>query len=237
MQNSSKAYGPLVGEITHVQKIRLFEIAYRVKRMEARNLYARVARPLPSAPAWEQLDTKISNYVPDITYPKQLCIHDLRKPQKQNKVSPVKKIFILITALIAPAVTHAELSSGAERDTCFKKNADIPAAYNCLSAKKDSSNKTLDVLIAETVRRIKANNIGPFNGKEDSKETSGDVYNRRFLDAQKDWKAYRDGLCLSIATELDEDAYDYQSYIDQCKINLNKNHSTEIAQMGLPPAS
>lgn len=142
-----------------------------------------------------------------------------------------------MTALIAPAVTHAELSSGPERDACFKQNADIPAAYNCLSEKRDASNKALDALIAETVRRIKANNIGPFNGKEDSKETSGDVYSRRFLDAQKSWKAYRDGLCLSVATELNEDAYDYQSYIDQCKIHLNKNHSDEIAQMGLPPVN
>lgn len=76
-----------------------------------------------------------------------------------------------------------------------------------------------------------------YNGKEDSPETAGDVYSRRFLDAQKKWKAYRDELCLSVATELDEDSYDYQSYIDQCQINLNRNHANEIAQMGLPPAN
>lgn len=47
----------------------------------------------------------------------------------------------------------------------------------------------------------------------------------------------RTQLCLSVATELNEDAYDYQSYIDQCQINLNKNHSAEITQMGLPPVN
>ncbi|MSE19021.1 DUF1311 domain-containing protein [Pantoea agglomerans] len=113
----------------------------------------------------------------------------------------------------------------------------MPTAYNCLSAKRDNSNKALDALIADTVKRIKANNVGPFNGKESSKETSGDVYSRRFLDAQKKWKDYRTQLCLSVTTELNEDAYDYQSYIDQCQINLNKNHSAEITQMGLPPVN
>jgi hypothetical protein len=142
-----------------------------------------------------------------------------------------------MVALIVPVIARAELSSGPERDSCFKQNEDIPAAYNCLSAKKDASNKALDALITDTVKRIKANNIGPFNGKETSKETSGEVYSRRFLDAQKTWRDYRTQLCLSVATELDEDAYDYQSYIDQCQINLNKNHSAEIAQMGLPPAN
>ena len=53
-----------------------------------------------------------------------------------------------------------------ERDFCFKQNKDIPLEYNCLSAKKEASNKKLDVLVAETVKRIKANNVGPFNDVE-----------------------------------------------------------------------
>lgn len=148
----------------------------------------------------------------------------------------MKKILIIMGALIAPLAAHAELSTGSERDACFKQNKDIPAAYNCLTAKKEDSSKKLDQLIAETVKRIKANNVGPFNGKEDNPETAGDVYSRRFLKAQKSWKDYREQLCLAVATELDEDAYDYQSYIDQCQINLNKNHASEITQMGLPAA-
>ncbi|GAA3915796.1 hypothetical protein GCM10022405_46180 [Gibbsiella dentisursi] len=71
-----------------------------------------------------------------------------------------------------------------------------------------------------------------YNGKEDSPYTAAVFWMRK-----KKWKAYRDELCLSVATELDEDSYDYQSYIDQCQINLNNNHANEIAQMGLPPAN
>lgn len=148
----------------------------------------------------------------------------------------MKTTFIIIfTTLITSAVAHAELSSGPEREICFKQNSNIPAAYNCLSSQKEASDKKVNALIAETVKRIKANNIGPFNGKEVNKETSGEVYSRRFLEAQQKWKAYRDELCLSVATELDEDSYDYLSYIEQCQINLNKNHIGEIQQMGLPP--
>ncbi|MEN3753802.1 lysozyme inhibitor LprI family protein [Mangrovibacter yixingensis] len=149
----------------------------------------------------------------------------------------MKRFIIVLTSLLAPLVAHAELSTGTERDTCFKKNTDISSDYNCLSAKREASSKKLDELIAETVKRIKANNIGPFNGKEGSSETAGDVYSHRFLDAQKKWKEYRDELCLSVATELDEDSDDYQSYIDQCVINLNKNHTNEIIQMNLPPVN
>ncbi|MFZ4832450.1 lysozyme inhibitor LprI family protein [Rouxiella sp. Mn2063] len=149
----------------------------------------------------------------------------------------MKKILIIFGSLLTPLAAHAELSAGPERDACFKQNKDIPSAYNCLAAKKDASSKKLDALIDETVKRIKANNVGPFNGKEENSETAGDVYSQRFLNAQKSWKGYRDELCLSVATELDEDADDYQSYIDQCKINLNKNHTNEIAQMGLPPVN
>jgi hypothetical protein len=44
----------------------------------------------------------------------------------------VKKVLILMVALIAPAMAQAELSSGPERNACFKQNEDIPTAYNCL---------------------------------------------------------------------------------------------------------
>lgn len=148
----------------------------------------------------------------------------------------MKKILIILGAIIFPLAANAELSAGQERDICFKQNKDIPSSYNCLSAQKEASDKKMDALITETVKRIKANNVGPFNGKQDNPETAGDVYSQRFLKAQKSWKDYRSQLCLAVATELDEDAEDYQSYIDQCEINLNKNHTSEIVQMGLPPA-
>ena len=75
--------------------------------------------------------------------------------------------------------------------------------------------------------------MGWFNGKENASVTSGDIYSRRFMKAQTLWKHYRQELCLAVATELDEEAYDYQSFIDQCEINLNKRHTEEISLLGL----
>lgn len=63
-----KVYGPLVGEITHQQQIRLFELAYQVKLNEARNLYRRLSHKIPDAPAWDQLEQKIRDVIVDIFY-------------------------------------------------------------------------------------------------------------------------------------------------------------------------
>ena len=63
-----KVYGPLVGEITHQQQIRLFEIAYQTKLREARSIYNRVAKTLSDAPTWHGLDRKIRDVVVDIFY-------------------------------------------------------------------------------------------------------------------------------------------------------------------------
>jgi len=112
----------------------------------------------------------------------------------------MNKFLFLLGFFIFPLTVKAELSIGQERDICFKNRKDIPSAYNCLSFKRKTSNNKLDALISETVKRIKENNVGPFNRKEYSKDTAGDVYSKRFLQAQKDWKSYRSKLCLSIAT-------------------------------------
>ncbi|SQK72299.1 Uncharacterised protein [Tatumella ptyseos] len=63
-----KVYGPLVGEITHEQQIRLFEIVYRIKSEEARSLYSRLAKNISGAPSWNRLDRKIRDVVVDIFY-------------------------------------------------------------------------------------------------------------------------------------------------------------------------
>nr|WP_115084771.1 lysozyme inhibitor LprI family protein [Pseudescherichia vulneris] len=103
--------------------------------------------------------------------------------------------------------------------------------------KKIESESQLEKTIIETNKGIKDNNVGLFNGKEDATKTSGEVYSQRFLHAQKLWKQYRKELCLAVATEINEDAYDYQAFIDQCEINLNKRHGEEIKMMGILPAS
>lgn len=63
-----KAYGALVGEINHQQQIHLFEITYRKKQDEARNLYVRERKFIPGAPSWNELDRKIKDVVVDIFY-------------------------------------------------------------------------------------------------------------------------------------------------------------------------
>lgn len=67
-QDFVKAYGPLVGEITHLQQLRLFEIAYKIKLVEAKNLYQRVSHTIPNAPPWENLNLKIRDVIVDIFY-------------------------------------------------------------------------------------------------------------------------------------------------------------------------
>lgn len=135
---------------------------------------------------------------------------------------------------ILPLPGIAALSESPEARECFKKY-NIPAKQDeCLSKARMDSETDLDALISETVKRIKANNIGWFNGKENASVTSGDIYSRRFMKAQTLWKHYRQELCLAVATELDEEAYDYQSFIDQCEINLNRRHKEDINLLGLP---
>ncbi|EOI5759202.1 peptidoglycan-binding protein [Cronobacter turicensis] len=54
-------YGPLVGEITHQQQIRLFEIAYQEQVIYAKGVYDRHVRRLniPNALPWSRIDTMI----------------------------------------------------------------------------------------------------------------------------------------------------------------------------------
>lgn len=61
-------YGPLVGEITHIQQIKLFEISYREKRVYAQFFYQKFSKSVKDAPSWEQLDLKIRDVVVDIFY-------------------------------------------------------------------------------------------------------------------------------------------------------------------------
>ncbi|WP_336981401.1 MULTISPECIES: peptidoglycan-binding protein [unclassified Cedecea] len=63
-----KVYGPLVGEITHQQQIRLFEIAYREKLEYTRSVYSRVSRRIPDAPAWQSFEQRIRDVLVDIFF-------------------------------------------------------------------------------------------------------------------------------------------------------------------------
>ncbi|MCF8581793.1 peptidoglycan-binding protein [Enterobacter ludwigii] len=63
-----KVYGPLVGEITHNQQIRLFEIVYREKLNYAKGVYARNSRRIPDALPWFKLDKITRDVFVDTIY-------------------------------------------------------------------------------------------------------------------------------------------------------------------------
>lgn len=63
-----KVYGPLVGEITHSQQIRLFEIVYREKLNYAKGVYSRNSRHVPDALPWFKVDKVIRDVFVDTIY-------------------------------------------------------------------------------------------------------------------------------------------------------------------------
>jgi hypothetical protein len=63
-----KVYGPLVGEITHHQQVRLFEIAYQEKRNYGKGVYSRNTRHVSDALLWSELDQKIRDVFIDTLY-------------------------------------------------------------------------------------------------------------------------------------------------------------------------
>ncbi|WP_314421072.1 lysozyme inhibitor LprI family protein [Pseudescherichia vulneris] len=144
---------------------------------------------------------------------------------------------IAVSLMYLPMLASAALYEGSEAKACFAQHADPNQQVSCLQQKKNESELQLEKIIIEKNKQIKSSNVGLFNGKEDATETAGEVYSQRFLHAQKLWKQYRKELCLAVATEINEDAYDYQVFIDQCEINLNKKHLEEIKMMGTVPAS
>lgn len=63
-----RVYGPLVGEISHTQQVRLFTLSYQKKAGEAQRLYAKISRDIPGAPGWASLDKKIKDVLVDIFF-------------------------------------------------------------------------------------------------------------------------------------------------------------------------
>ncbi|WP_330984653.1 MULTISPECIES: lysozyme inhibitor LprI family protein [Enterobacterales] len=143
------------------------------------------------------------------------------------------RIIILACLLFLTNSVQAEIFNGQETDTCFKKSDNHWVAQACVAGEKEKSNTALQRLIEKSVREIKDHNDGPFNDDVSSTKTYGDVYSQHFIDAQKHWIQYRETLCLGVASEVNEDAYDYPIFKDQCVINLNRSHTKEIAEMNL----
>ncbi|MEW5288931.1 peptidoglycan-binding protein [Erwinia papayae] len=63
-----KVYGPLIGEITHGQQIRLFKIVYREKLNYAKDVYSRNSRHVPDALIWYNVDKIIRDVFVDTIY-------------------------------------------------------------------------------------------------------------------------------------------------------------------------
>ena len=63
-----KVYGPLVGEITHQQQIRIFEISYREKKEYAKGVYDRNIVKIANPLSWEQIDIKIRDVFVDTIF-------------------------------------------------------------------------------------------------------------------------------------------------------------------------
>lgn len=143
------------------------------------------------------------------------------------------KVFFLVCLLLIAGSALAEIFDGHETDICFKKSDNHWLAQACVADEKEKSNKALQRLIEKSVREIKDHNDGHFNDDDNSTKTYGDVYSQHFIDAQKHWIQYRETLCLGVASEVNENAYDYPLFKDQCVINLNNNHTREIEEMNL----
>nr|WP_244968383.1 peptidoglycan-binding protein [Rosenbergiella australiborealis] len=63
-----KVYGSLIGEITHSQQIRLFEIVYREKLNYAKGVYSRNSRHVHNPLTWYKLDKIIRDVFVDTIY-------------------------------------------------------------------------------------------------------------------------------------------------------------------------
>lgn len=146
-----------------------------------------------------------------------------------------KMIFLFIAAF--PGIAGAALFEGVERNDCFKHQSDYHIAYECLSKKAEKSSLLIDKVIKKTNEKILKENDGPVFGSEDPNETIGELYSKHFISAQESWKKYKNELCLGVGSQIGKDTLDYQSFIDQCEINLNKNHLTELNMMDIssPP--
>ncbi len=70
-------YGPLVGEITHIQQVRLFDIAYREKLEFAKGVYDRQSKHIKNHVTWSALDHKIRDVFVDTIYQGNQSAHEM----------------------------------------------------------------------------------------------------------------------------------------------------------------
>lgn len=63
-----RIFGPLVGEITHLQQINLFLIVYKEYKTTAERIYKHFSSRIDGSVSWEHLDTRIRDVFIDTLY-------------------------------------------------------------------------------------------------------------------------------------------------------------------------
>ncbi|MFS2222843.1 lysozyme inhibitor LprI family protein [Pantoea sp. B65] len=142
----------------------------------------------------------------------------------------ITTILFIFTSLTC--IASSVLYQGQERSDCFAGYSHASDAVNCIHDKWNSSNNQLESLIKNTALEINNNQnyIDPF--ENDSNNTKGDIYQKRFIESQKVWEKYKEAYCLALLTPLDTDGFDYHPTLEQCEINMNKRRIEEINMMG-----
>ncbi len=79
-----KVYGPLVGEITHHQQIKLFYIAYKEKLDYGKGVYYRQSRHVPNALPWNRVDEEIREVFIDTLYQGNVTASEMVKIMASN---------------------------------------------------------------------------------------------------------------------------------------------------------
>ncbi|MDR7343836.1 peptidoglycan hydrolase-like protein with peptidoglycan-binding domain [Pantoea alhagi] len=88
-------FGPMIGEITHQQQIRLFDVIYPQYVSLAKGYYFRHTKKLqiiPDAVSWEAIDSKIKDVYIDIVYQGVDDITQLVKAVASNDKDELKKL-------------------------------------------------------------------------------------------------------------------------------------------------
>ncbi|PWW09216.1 hypothetical protein DES37_106340 [Mangrovibacter plantisponsor] len=82
--NFIEVYGPLVGEISHYQQVRLFELSYAEKVNYAKHLYVKFSAKIPSRISWDNIDQKIRDTFVDTLYQGNVTASDMVAVMAKN---------------------------------------------------------------------------------------------------------------------------------------------------------
>lgn len=144
-----------------------------------------------------------------------------------------KKAILFFTLIIFPSISLSitSLMDGSEKNACYADVDDRHKGENCIELQWKKSNTEVDHILSKKLSSIISdpNLMDPFNSK--SEETKGSVFRKELLKSHKAWKEYKRVLCLTVASQVGEEGFDYQPTIEQCEINMNNRRIEEINLM------